>query len=293
MKEKTKEHGGLSKNPVINWFQRVWLWFKQTAWIQVILVVLVVFAIVFSIPFIVQAATAETDQSAVNIKYLKNKRLTYDKLATRVANTNYKYTVVFFYDPSDTDSATLGGYIRDYILNDDYFTFNEYSYGNGRRTRDISDFLVTVDITRTQENAEADDDMSDDDYDITEDQIIDLATLYSNFYDSVVWDYGGTDAATYSYGGNNNLPLYNTSYTNGWSDAGNTDGILSIPANTFVIYENDDEPLEEKNPIWVSLGFNNLNTSLSSFLPEFAASMNYATEGLLTLKTNVVIEENE
>ena len=290
-KTKTKESGGLSRNPVANWFQRAWLWFKQTAWIQVILVVLIVFGIVFSIPFIVRAATAETDQTAVNNKYLNKKSIDYDELVERVSDTDYKYTVVLFYDPANLDSTKLAGYLRDYILDDEYFSFNEYAYGNGKRTRDLSDFLVTVDVTRTKEAAEDDDSIKDSDYDITEDQMVELSTLYREIYNGLVWNYG-RDGATYSYGGNDGLPLYNTTYdSEGWDEAANTGGDLTVPPNTMVIYENDDEPLTEKNPLWVSLSFNNLNISLSSFLPEFENAMNYATEGLLTLKSNVDLSE--
>ena len=82
--QKNKKAIGLSKNPVVSAFQQAWIWFKETAWIQVILVVILVFGIVLSIPFIVRAATAESDDSTKNIKYLENRRVDYDQLADRI-----------------------------------------------------------------------------------------------------------------------------------------------------------------------------------------------------------------
>ncbi len=259
--QKNKKAIGLSKNPVVSAFQQAWIWFKETAWIQVILVVILVFGIVLSIPFIVRAATAESDDSTKNIKYLENRRVDYDQLADRIQDTSHKYTVVFFYSPSDDNCSTLGGYLRDYILNSDYFDMTEFR-----------DSLVTFDITRTDE-------ADDSDYDITENQVEELANIYKSFYDSTVWCYGSESAPTYSYGGNSRLPLYNTSYDQGWDSIGNTDGILSIPAGTWVIYENGtDSELSSARPVWIALGWNELSSGLQSFLHEFEASMNYATD---------------
>lgn len=272
MKEKqgnNKRAAGLSKNPVVNAFQQAWIWFKETAWIQVILVVIVVFGVVFSIPFIVRAATAESDDDAENIDYIKGYRVDYDQLQKEIKDTSRKYTVVFYYSPSDSNCSTLGGYLKDYILNSDYFQMD-----------DFKDALVTFDLSRT-------DDEDENDYDITADQVEDLANIYKPVYNSKVWNYG--NGPTYSFGGNNRLPLYNSSYSKGWDDAGNSDGTLSIPADTWVIYENSaDADLSSAEPVWISLGWNTLSSGLQDFLHEFEASINYAVDpDLLTLKPTV------
>ena len=261
-----KKSRGLSKNPVINAFQQAGIWFKETAWIQVVLAVILVFGIIFSIPFIVKAATASVDTSKENIKYLKKYRKNYDELQNIVEGTSHKYTVVYYYNASDSTSATVGGMIKDYIFNSDYFNYDE-----------LKSSFVTVDLSRTK-------DADSKDYDITDEQITDLAERYKSVYNSKVWGFG-KGGATYEYGGNNNLPLFNSSYTNGYDDAGMNEGTLTVPVNSWVIYENKaDAELATLYPVWVSLSFNNLSSASSNtskmgdFLNEFAAAMNYATD---------------
>lgn len=264
MKEKNnKKTIGTSKNPIVNWFQAAWIWFKETAWIQVVLVVLVVFAVVFSIPFIVRAASAETDTATENTKWLNDRSVDYDELDNKIKTSKEKYTVVFFYSETDTDCQTQGGYLRDYVLNSKYFDKDTFENS-----------FVTFDMSRTETNDE-------DDYDISDDQVLTLANIYKPFYDSNIYR-----VATWEYQGNRNQPLYTTS----WDEKGNNNGELTIPAGTWVIYENNQDGITS-TPVWINLGWNHLS-SLATWLNEFEAAMDYSTDpAIINLVTDQVQED--
>lgn len=253
-KNKTSKAG--AKTKIATWFQSAWIWFKETAWIQVLLVVLLVFAIVFSIPFIVRAVNTQTDESVENIDYLDGKQVDYDGLKKKVEDTSNEYTVVFFYSGSDTDSQTLGGYLRDYIFNSKYFDYE-----------DFEDHFVTLDISAT-------DKADKDDYDITEQQIVDLANIYRPFYNNNIYE-----KAYYTYKGSR-AQLFTDEW--GTPDSGE----LTISPDTWVIYRNGENALEN-NPAWINIGWNNLST-LQDFMHEFEASMNYAFDTpIIELKSDV------
>ena len=71
--KKQRKHSN-KDNPVKDFFLNIWIWFKETAWVQVVLVVVLVFAIVISIPLIVRAATAVKPDEDVALSYWKGKR---------------------------------------------------------------------------------------------------------------------------------------------------------------------------------------------------------------------------
>lgn len=50
-------------------FKKIWDWIKQTAWIQPLLIVGIIFGVIFSIPSIVKAVQAEKAASNKNISY--------------------------------------------------------------------------------------------------------------------------------------------------------------------------------------------------------------------------------
>lgn len=256
MKEKKnnqKTHG-LAKNPVARAFQTAWIWFKETAWIQVVLVVAIVFGVVFSIPPIVRIFTADPDTSGDNLNFLKDRRKKHDELNSIIKdNSKYKYTVVMYYTPTDSASLSVAEVLRKSVITSSY-------------APDFGNYLYTVDTSRTEK-------ANVNDYDFTEDQLRTLAGNYKTFFDGNIWH-----KATY-FDGQKTSPLYASSTEEkGWDAVGNSDGTLYVPANTFVIYQNGGDNSLEATPVWINIGFNQATTSLDSFLTEFKAAMNYATD---------------
>ena len=113
-----------------------------------------------------------------------------------------------------------------------------------------------------------------DDYYVTTARLTDMTNVYKTFYMSSIYE-----KAIYDNGTISNAPLY----TADWDSKGNSDGVLTVPANTWVIYENGSaQGLMADPPVWISLGFNTVGSSGSTvptaFLREFAAALNYNTD---------------
>ena len=62
-------------------FKKIWDWIKQTAWIQPLLIVGIIFAVIFSIPSIVKAAKSSKAASAKYNTYYHNFKLSFDNEA--------------------------------------------------------------------------------------------------------------------------------------------------------------------------------------------------------------------
>lgn len=254
---------GFSTNPFIRAFQASWLWFKETAWVQVVLVVILVFGVVFSIPYIIEAATADSDEDAEYIDYLEDRRKNYKNLNEQIKKTNTQtgYTVVYFYSPDDSSSTGIGYYLKDGIFSSDAKKNNYYQ-------ENLYKSLVTVDVTRTY-------DADEDDYDFTSEQLDQMSYNMGLFYDSSINNktFTTVNAKTYTYG----------SSSTSWHskvDSSNT-GVLSVPANTWAIYKNDaSNELLETEPVFAMNGFSTSITSgdpgnFSTFTDEFGSLVDH------------------
>ena len=102
--KKQRKHSN-KDNPVKDFFLNIWIWFKETAWVQVVLVVVLVFAIVISIPLIVRAATAVKPDEDVALSYWKGKRKNVNEVNSYGKNKDNEYTTVFYYSEDSGNQA--------------------------------------------------------------------------------------------------------------------------------------------------------------------------------------------
>ncbi len=117
-----------------------WEWFKSAAWLQVLLIVGVVVAVVVSIPYIIRAIPTESDS-----QFYESHQITYDKLTNEyipgksdeckggIGNTNGAVNadsglegfVLLVYKDNCANCSSMEGYIESW-----YNTFNEQYNAN-------------------------------------------------------------------------------------------------------------------------------------------------------------------
>lgn len=107
-----------------NFFVKIWQWFKETAWIQVLLIVGVVIGVVVSIPPIVKGITKLVDGTHKNTFY-KDNRITYDEYVEKVEGQTEGMFVVMLYSPNcshcEAIQKNLSNFYRDYPDQKIYF----------------------------------------------------------------------------------------------------------------------------------------------------------------------------
>lgn len=253
---KSKKNGKIARG-----FQAFGIWFKDTAWIQVVLVVIVVFAIVFSIPYIVNAINTTSTDDEKTTDFLKDRRKTYDELNKAITNTKKEYTVVYYYDGSNS-SDTVGNLMRKNIFDSDVKYYDDSLFGN---------YLVTLDISRLKEN-------NDSDYDLTKDQLQDIATVYDSFYATTFFGKEGNYSYKDSSTGTKIKYFINDSDWNikSYKDFGGfSDGYYKVPSGLFAVYKNaSDNNIASTDPIWMDISIANTSNN-TDFMDELIASLDY------------------
>src|SRR5574344_1471157 len=103
-------------------FGRIWEWFKEAAWFQVLLMVGVVIGIVLSITPITQAISGWIEDSK-KIKYFENHRINYTDFIAKIERLNEdnpsekEFGVIFYKYSSANDDLEKG--LNNYISNYD------------------------------------------------------------------------------------------------------------------------------------------------------------------------------
>lgn len=133
-------------------FRRFITWFKDTAWIQVLLIILLIFGLMALVPVAVSGIKSLIEASGESTFY-KDHRTTYDEMLTKV-NENSEVTI-FFYSPTCSHCEQVQDKIEQY--------YTETENGKNR-------IVYTIDI-------------SDTDY-ITESQLQILHGEYERVYDT-------------------------------------------------------------------------------------------------------------
>lgn len=98
-------------------FSRFITWFKDTAWIQVLLIILLIFGVMFSISPIVNAIRGAIEDSKVSTFY-KNHQIKYSELETKI-HENEQVTI-FFYSEDCGHCETIQKDIEKYYTSEDF-----------------------------------------------------------------------------------------------------------------------------------------------------------------------------
>ncbi len=104
-------------------FVKIWRWIKDTAWVQPLLIVGAIFAVIFSIPYITEWANG-FNLTSTNSFYNAQKRnlegetndAASDSPADKLANSIYTNTVTKFYENNATDFVDLDTYGDKFFL---------------------------------------------------------------------------------------------------------------------------------------------------------------------------------
>ena len=171
--KKQRKHSN-KDNPVKDFFLNIWIWFKETAWIQVVLVVVLVFAIVISIPLIVRAATAVKPDEDVALSYWKGKRKNVNEVNSYGKNKDNEYTTVFYYS-EDSGNQALS-------VNK---AFSDYIFSGENKFLNVEKSFYAIDLTRNDENSDNDIAKNPD---ITKDQDQAIALILAKFYSQALKD---------------------------------------------------------------------------------------------------------
>lgn len=164
-------------NKFKDFFLNFWIWFKETAWIQVVLVVVLVFGIVLSIPLIVRAVTATPDPTTVALDYYNGRRKKVSEVNSLASDTSKKYTTVLFYsEDASSQATTVASAFKDNIL------------GGNNAFQKVNETFYTIDLTRDENNADTNVRNSPD---ITTAQKTSISTKYAEFYQTVIQNYAG------------------------------------------------------------------------------------------------------
>lgn len=97
MKAKAEAPRKNHTNPVKRFFINIWQWFKETAWIQVLLIVGLIIGIVMSITPLVGWISGLVEKSKESTFYKDNK-ITYSNLQTKNEGSDENYVVIFISD---------------------------------------------------------------------------------------------------------------------------------------------------------------------------------------------------
>lgn len=252
--KKQRKHSN-KDNPVKDFFLNIWIWFKETAWVQVVLVVVLVFAIVISIPLIVRAATAVKPDEDVALSYWKGKRKNVNEVNSYGKNKDNEYTTIFYYS-EDSGNQALS-------VNK---AFSDYIFSGENKFLNVEKSFYAIDLTRNDENSDNDIAKNPD---ITKDQDQAIALILAKFYSQALKDQK-EDLLNIETGSKN------VSRTSGKSFEGKT----SMPTDAAVIavYKNSDNfDITKDYPVSVRYGFT--ATDASTVRKEFFAtiSANFTT----------------
>lgn len=235
-------------NKVKDFFLNIWIWFKQTAWIQVVLVVAIVFGIVISIPLIVSAATRVRPNADVALEYYQSKRKNVDQVNTEARNSSGRiqagssenvYTTIFYYSEDSSNKALS--------INK---AFSDQIFGGRSALRNAERSFYTVDLTRDEARDQ-------NDYDITQDQKTKIALNLSKFYAKAIKNYTGT---YHDITGVNNLK---------WSSSDFSQTSMPTDQPIVAVYKNTaDFDLATAMPVSVRYGFSS-DTDVNVIKNEF------------------------
>lgn len=223
-------------NKFKDFFLNIWIWFKETAWIQVVLVVVLVFGVVISIPLIVRAATTEKPNSDVALEYYKGKRknVTDVNNAAKDSSKNIKdgssenvYTTIFYYSEDASNKALS--------INK---AFSDQIFGGNNPLRNAERTFYTVDLTRDEKK-------DSNDYDITTDQKTAIALNLAKFYGKAIKNYTGN---YHDFTGVNNLSWGSNDFS-GKTEMPTDQPIVAVYKNTA------DFDLTTAMPVSVRYGF--------------------------------------
>lgn len=247
---KKKKQQSKAEKGVKNFFLNIWIWFKETAWIQVVLVVVLVFAIVISIPLIVRAATAvESDENQAKT-YWNDHDVKLSEVNSKVKDTSKEYTVVFFYtDDSGNQALSIKKPFTDYM----------FSGTNAFTNIQMKNNFYCINLNYDENN----DDYEDDPYITTDDKTA-IAVLYAQFYKQVLDGQASNfiDITT----GNKNV----SRVTSGKSLEGITD--MPTDAPIIAVYKNAaDLDITSAMPVSLRYGFS--ATDASTVRKEFFATI--------------------
>lgn len=134
-----------------NFFVKIWQWFKETAWIQVLLIVGVVIGVVVAIPPVVKGINSLVEQNK-KVTFYKDNRITYDEYVEKVEGQTEGMFIVMLYSPTCSHCEAIQKSVRDF--------YKEY--------KDQTIYFIDID---------------DKDY-ITDAQIAVLKEQYAQVYDS-------------------------------------------------------------------------------------------------------------
>lgn len=247
---KKKKKQSKAQTGVKNFFFNIWIWFKETAWIQVVLVVAVVFAIVISIPLIVRAATATDSDENIAKDYWNKYTWHLSDINAKAQDTSKEYTIVMFYtDDSGNQALSIKKPFTDYIF-DGTNSFENIGMENN---------FYCINMNYDEEN----DDYEDDPY-ITTDQKTEIAVIYAQFYKQVLDGQASNfiDVNT----GNKNV----SRVTSGKSLEGITD--MPTDAPIIAVYKNKaDLDITTDMPVSLRYGFS--ATDASTVRKEFFATI--------------------
>lgn len=143
-------------------FVRIWRWFLDTAWIQVLLIIGVIIGIVMSISPLVSWISRMIEESKQSTFYADNK-IDYSDIKTKSEASNAKQFVVIFYSDTCSNCEADQPYIESFAKNHkdeiDFFSINvddEDSIGD-------EDIAYLNEIYANVYNGQ-DDDYKNDDY---------------------------------------------------------------------------------------------------------------------------------
>jgi len=112
--------GGYMKK-IGNFFGSIWRWFKETAWIQIILLVGVVVGVVLCINPVVNGIKGLIESNKT-VTFYKDNRITYDQYTQYVSeqeNGEENQFIVLFYSDTCSHCEKIQKYVRDFYKEND------------------------------------------------------------------------------------------------------------------------------------------------------------------------------
>lgn len=116
-------------NSIGQFFIKIWRWFLDTAWVQVLLIVGVIIGIVMSISPLVSWISGLVEKSKASTFY-KSHAITYEQLVTEKINSDGKQFVVVFHQESCSNCKTDQPYIEAWAKEHEEFTFYTIDIGD-------------------------------------------------------------------------------------------------------------------------------------------------------------------
>lgn len=158
-------------------WRRFVTWFKDTAWIQVLLIIIVIFGVFVSIPYIVRGIQGAVENAKTSSTYYKDNRIKYSELEEKVNRDDGKIVTMIYYSPTCS------------VCNEHQKAMAEYFGKNGLGKDRV---VYTIDVT-------------DDDYITTSDLQL-LNQEYAVVYDTEAPEYQTSEYDTFSKASSDGIP---------------------------------------------------------------------------------------